>query len=596
MNENLRAIADLVLQPISVARKYNASKLRGDLVAGLTVSVVAVPQSMAYALIAGVPAHYGLYTVMVQSLIGALFTSNRYLSVGPINTQSLLVSSAITRIAGGSDPATYLALVFCLTLVKGLLQIGFALAKLGNIVRYVSQSVVIGFTGGAGVLIIAGQVPAFLGIDASAGGSIWPGILGRIDQLARHVHQTDVTTLVIGLLVLAIVAGTRLISRLIPGPLIGVVVGAVVVWFLDRTGEMVAVIGPIPGELPSFKLPPIDFHTVELLLTGAVALAIMGLMEAYSIGKTLAARTGQRIGANRELLSQGLTNCISSFFQCIPGSGSFSRSALNYYAGAQTLYAGVFNAGFVLLIYVFLSPQARFIPLSALAAVLFVIAYSIIDWRYFRRIWRSSREDGITCLITFIATLIVPLQYAIHVGVLLNISIYLRRAGRLHITELTRMSGGVFQERPMVTSADNSEPIRVLQLEGDLFFGIADELYDRLMEVVKSPVQVVILRLKRTHALDASVLGVLETVVKRMRERNQHLVLCGVREELLEEFSAYGLTQLIGPANIFETSRGVFASAKRAMSRASELVGQRVDVNEYVDPEDDAGETWSYQI
>jgi SulP family sulfate permease len=583
-------------QPLDAARNYSLAKLRSDVIAGLTVSVVAVPQSMAYAVIAGVPAQYGLYTVIIQCLIGSLFNSNPHLSVGPINTQSLLVAATVTRLMGILGPELapadagllYLELVIGLTFLKGVIQLGFAVARLGAMVRYVSQSVIVGFTAGAGILIAAGQVHNFLGFGTQRTQEDWAGLIGIGQRLIRS-FQVEWQSVVLGLMTLVIVIGGRKLHRFFPGPLLAVVGTAAMVWALDwRGGVMtVAELPPARELFTLFHLPELSISRIEHLFWGAMALALLGLMEAYSIGKALAQKSQMSISANQELASQGVTNFISSFFQCIPGSGSFSRSALNYEAGAKTLYAGVFNSIFVAGIFLLFAPGAKYVPMAALAAVLFVIAYGLIDWRYIFNVWRANPSDAVVLLATLTATLVISLEYAIFVGIFLNIALYLRKASRLHMNEMVDSQAGPLMERP-VTDRSGQKAIVFFQLEGDLFFGVADELQNRLNNVRASGVRVVILRLKRTHWVDATVLNVLDQFTQSMKQEDRHVLLCGVRPELHNVMKRYGLASTIGEDNIFETQLGVFTSAKQAVRRARELVGRSIDTDELMRLNDEA--------
>lgn len=589
IREGLNAVARIARQPFAEARGYTPAKAGRDAVAGLTVAVVAVPQSMAYAEIAGVPLQYGLYTVIIQSLIGSLFNSQRFLSVGPINTQSLLVFATAAVIF---EPRTdaFLSLVIALTFLKGLMQMGLAALQLGTLVRYVSQAVIVGFTAGAGVLIAAKQIKNFLSvhpIQPAAPAEAWPGLIGIFKGLLPVVGNAHWPSVVVGAAALGIVVGSRAIHRLMPGPLLAVGGTGLLVWAMGwqpldpETGAgHLLLVGELPQTLPGFAIPTLDWTLIQELLGGALALSLLGLMEAYSIGKTIATKTGQRISANQELLSQGFTNLVSSFFQCIPGSGSFSRSALNFYAGARTLYAGVFNAIFVAVIFLTLAPLAKYVPMAALAAVLFVIAYGLIDWRAFRRMWRTSQADTTVCAGTFLATLLTPLKYAVFLGVVLNLALYLRRASRLHMSQISRTEAGAMREQPVESDLEHEGDLRevvFLSLEGDLFFGVADELQDRLAEIANSDVRVAILRLKRTHMIDATVLGVLENFAGIMTERGKHVVLCGVRPELMERIEGFGLADKIGRDNIFQTRGGVFASARAAQDRARQLLGYSID-------------------
>ena len=578
-----------LLKPLSPAaetvKHYSLGKLRRDLLAGLTVSVVEVPQAMAYAIIAGVPPVYGLYTSILQGIIGALLSSSEHMTTGPTNTQSLLIASAIKTVAlPHADPVVYLQLVFGLTLLKGLIQLTFAAARLGDLVRYVSRSVIIGLVAGAGVLIIVGQLPSFLGVDIAQVTTRLPDPIGRIDVVNRLdrtlqlLPQTNWRAVMIGAIVVGVILAMRMISRLLPGALTGVIIAAGIVIACGWDGSQLRLIDRLPEGLPMPINPWPGLDYARELLPGALALAILGMLESVAIAKSLAARTGERISANQEFFAQGLKNTITSFFQCIPGSGSFTRSALDYEAGAATRFAAVFNGIFVAIIFLLLADWARFIPLASLAGVLFVIAFGLIDWRQILQIVRTDRSDAIVCIATFAATLLVPLEYAIFIGIFLNLALYLRVASRLHLAEMVQTpgGGGQFIEMPLRDRAGHKK-VMFLQMEGDLFFGVADELQDQLRLLSRSGVRVVILRLRRTHSIDSTILHVLEQFARSMQSRGGHVVLCGVTTDLMRTLRAYGLIDLLGKQNVFERGGGVFTSAKRALQRAKELVGSSID-------------------
>ncbi len=586
-------VARMLRQPLDAARGYDRAKLRGDLVAGATVAVLAVPQAMAYAVIAGVPPHYGLYTLIVQSLIGSLWNSNPFLSVGPVNTQTLLVGAVLTRAVAdvthtepGSVDAGALAvrLAVGLALLKGLLQVGFAALGLGALVRYVSGAVIVGFTAGAGMLIVAGQLPAFLGLSRVPHAELWPGLAGVSQSVLPRLGELRPASVAIGLASLALLLALRRVSPRIPAPLLAVLLGAGLVLALGLGSLELPLVSPFPASLPSFELPHASLAEAQALLGGALALALLGLFEAYSIGRTLALRSGTQVSADQELLSQGLTNALSSLFQSFPGSGSFSRSALNYSAGARTLYAGVWNSLFVALILLTCAPAAGFVPLASLAAVLFVIGYELVDWREIVRLRRASPVDFQVCLSTLGATLFLPLTYAVFIGVALNLALYLRRVSRLRVAEMVEGEGGSFQEQPLRDGAGRRSVV-LLHLEGDLFFAVADELDEQLARLASQPVRVVILRLKRTPSIDATVLGVLDRFARVMRESGRFVLLCGLRPEITAQLRAFGLLQLIGDENAFEARPGVFASARLALERARELIGAPLDLTTLRDRE-----------
>jgi len=573
------ALAEPFRPLLATLATYDRPKLWRDLAAGFTVAVVEVPQAMAYAYVAGVPPQYGLYTSIVQGALSALFASSQHLATGPTNTQSLLVAAVVSRVVleqnGSSDPTLYLGLVFALTLLKGLLQIAFAVARMGSLLRYVSQSVVVGFTAGAGVLIAAGQLASFLGL-APAEGAARPGVLGPLRGVAAGLGAVDPRAVAIGLGSLAILLALGRLAPRAPAALVALAAGAAAARLTGWDVAGLPVVGELPRALPRPAVPALGLREAELLLGGAFALATLGAIETVSIGRALAARTGERVRANQEMLAQGIANCAGAFLQNLPGSGSFTRSSLNVAAGAQTRFASLFAAGFVAAILLLLAPLAASIPLASLAAILLGVAFRLVDGRFIVRVLRTARADAVVCLATLLCALVVPLQQAIFIGIFLNVALYVRRASHLRMTEMRTAPGGVYEERPL-RDAFGRERVIFLQVEGVLFFGLADELRERLAQVLRSGVQVVILRLKRTHTVDATILLVLEEFARGLRREKRHLLLCGISPELLSALRGFGLVRLVGEENVFESGPGVFSSAKRALARAEQIVGPVVE-------------------
>jgi SulP family sulfate permease len=557
---------------------YSVRKLRRDLVAGLTVSVVEIPQAMAYALIAGVPPQYGIYSSIIQGIVGAIFNSGNLVSVGPTNTQALLAASVVSRVSGG-DPQQYLMLVFALSLLKGLMLLGFFALNLGGVVRYVSRSVIIGVSAGAGVLIAVGQIPNLLGVRIPATEPMTlPGVPGQIGRILRHVNEIDWRCVAIGTGCIVVLLVLPRIARSVPAALLAIVLASL--WAVGSGWQgQIPFVGAMPTTLPGFLLPPVDLGTMELLLGGALAMAALGTLETVAIAKRLSVYDGSIVEPQRELLSQGLSNVLSGMFQGIPGTGSFARSALYQQSGAATRLALVACAAVIALALLIGGELSKYIPLASLAGILVVIALGLIDWPYLRRIARTNRADFMVAMVTFAATLLAPLEYAIFIGILVNIGVYLRIASRLHLAEMVPTAGGTFLERPLYDSSGNRQVI-FLQLEGELFFAVADELHDQLNRLRRSGVRVVILRLKRTHSIDASVLHVLELFARSMQEAGGHVLLCGVRPQLHAMLDRYGLIDLLGRENVFQTGPNLFTSAKRAVERARQLIERSIDTSQ----------------
>lgn len=574
-------------------REYSPGKFRGDAIAGLTVAMVAIPQSMAFATIAGVPPIYGVYTAIIGAVIGAFLTSSPHVALGPTNTMSLLVSSGFVALAVTDEHVIQVAIM--LTVFAGLIQILFALARMGELVRFVSHSVIVGFSAGAGVLIAVGQVPAFLGVSLRGTASNFQGVAEKIDRLFQAIRLNAESIgwepIAVGLVSLAVVLGCQRISKWLPSYLLATVVGGVMVYAMKWTDAELALVGTLERSLPSLAMPELDWHAYRPLFAPALAIALVGMLDAYGIGKKLAARSGDRIDANQEFLCVGTTNVVGGFFSCIPSTGSYSRSALNESAGAKTRFAGLMSGLFVAVIFIALAPAAKYIPMASIAAILFVIAYGLIDFDYFKRIAKSNPADLLVCVGTFAATLTLSLEIAVFVGIFLTIALYLQRARQLYITEMVRTPGVAsgFIERPLKGDKpqsicgddqpddDADHGIVFLQVEGNLFFAAANDLQDRFNELLASQTRVVILRLKRTHLVDATIMHVIEQFNRQMRQTDRHLILCGLRPRMYDRMEEYGLVEDLGSGNVFVSDNEPFRSAKQAVERARQLVNSAAD-------------------
>ena len=563
-----RRLAGPFMPIVRTFQTYRLGDLPHDLLAGLTVSVVDLPQSRAFALIAGVPAVYGLYTAIFMAFLGGLFTSSRFLSVGPTNTQSLLIAATVSRLT--HDPQVYIELVIALAFIKGVIQLGFAAARMGQFVRYVSATVMIGFTAGAGVLIFAEQVPAFLGFARSHGAHHLPGVLDVFWDAANHVADIRPHAVILGAGSLAVLLVSRRISEVIPGPLIAVAASAVVVGTVGW--DDVAIVAELPRGLPTVSLPHLDASIIDRLLPGALALALLGMLESVAIAKSIAHRTGQRIDPDQEFFGQGFTNLVGSFFQSMPGSGSFSRTALQYSVGARTRVASLLCAASNAIFFLALAPMAYYIPLASLAAILFYVAYRLIDGKAIWRIVRSGRMDAAVTLVTLVSALLLPLTYAIYVGIFLNIALYLKRVGKLHLLQMVPVSAQRFREEALPPGVESDEEILLLQPEGDLFFAVADELEDRLATIEEGPTQVVIFRLKRVHSVDAAILFVLDRFVTRMQETGRHVLFCGVPATVRAAMCGFGLEEKVGAAAVWDAVPDTFTTTRIALERAQTLL------------------------
>jgi len=557
---------------------YGKSDLRHDAMAGLTVAVMGVPQAMAYALIAGLPPVYGLYTSIVACIVAALSGSSNHLVTGPTNALCMVILSLTAHL-----PTKYgvslIEIVFLLTLMTGLIQMAFGFLKMGGIVRYVSNSVVVGFTAGAGILIAINQLKNVLGV--------------KLEVHAERFHEVFMATIAmipeanlravgIGVLTIAVVIVLKKISGKLPGALIAVIAAGLLSfamgWHNPELGsgkvEIVRDIQPITGTLNRLHLPELVAHpNYELtreLGAGALALALLGLIEAASIARAVASSSGQRLNFTREFIGQGAGNVVGSFFSCFAGSGSFTRTAVCYQSGGRTRMAAVFSAVWTALTVLLLADLANFIPKASLAGLLIVIAYSMIEKERLKLTWRSGANSRLVLGGTLASTLILPLEYAIFVGVFLSIVLLLRVTGSTDLTQLVQAPDSGFEEIPFNRAAP-SEVVTV-NMEGDLYFAAVEDLDYELVRCLTPKTRVVVLRMKRLRAVGSTAMAILAHYYELLSSRGIYLVVCGIEEQLIKVMTGSGLRQQIGEQNIFYADNKLFQSTELALARAWSIV------------------------
>ena len=525
-----------------MASTYRWSDARKDLLAGLTVAAISLPQAMAYALIAGVDPRLGLYSAIVVTAIASVFGSSSHLINGPTNAISLVVFSALAFL-GPAPPQEVYQACFLLASMVGVIQILVAVFKLGDLTRYISESVVLGFMAGAGFLVALSQVGNLFGLHDRGTGH--QHILYRFWLTLHDGGPVNLRSFGIGLGTMVLVLVLRKISRKYHLPrvdmLLALCAAAVVAATLgwsdpDTHGKsMVAVVGQVPAGLPYPHVPEIKLAWVEKMSGSALAIAFLGLLEALAIAKSIAQQTRQPLDYNRQCLAEGLANLGGGFFQCLPGSGSLTRSAINFQAGAVSRWSGVFAAAAVALVVYFFAPLARFIPTAALAGILMVTAAGLIDRPRLRCALRASRFDALLVLTTAFAAVFVSVEFSILIGVTLSILMFVPRAARLKATELFVGADRVLRDRLPTDYRCNR--MVVLDLEGELFFGAAPELdryFADLKERTKVGLRVIVLRVKRTRNPDIVCMERVQHFVLEMQKQGVMVLLCGIRADFAQ--------------------------------------------------------------
>jgi SulP family sulfate permease len=556
-------------------RRYRAADARSDLIAGVTVATVAVPQAMAYAMIIGLPPVYGLYTAIVMTAIGALFDSSRQLINGPTNAISIAVLSAVATIA---PPEERLGLIFLMTFMIGLIQLAISLFRLGDLTRFISHSVIVGFTLGAGSLLVIDQMKNLFGMRAV--GDPHDHLLVRFWLSMTEGGGLQLETTLIGLGSIALVVALRGLKRWLRLPLLPelfivvCVMSALVAWLgLDQRG--VRVVGAIPASLPAFQLPSFDAMRMEQLAGGALAIALLGLLEAISMAKAIAAVTRQKLDMNQQCLSEALANLGGSFFQCIPGSGSLTRSAINQQAGAVTQWSGVISAVGVATIMLVFAPYAQYLPRATLAGILLVASWGMVDWKALAYHWRATRFDAAIIAATAFSAVAISVEFCVMVGVLMSFMLTVPRAGRMLLTQFVVSPDGRIHER--LPEDVPCPKLKIFGLEGELFFGAVSTMerhFENIEAELRPETRVIVLRLKRLHNPDAVAVAELEHFLLRMKSRGVHVLMCGVQSGLYGVMERVGLAQRVGE-QIFLEQRVRQTSTTRAIEHAYTLLDER---------------------
>jgi SulP family sulfate permease len=391
--------------------------VRADVLAGLTGAIVVLPQGVAFATLAGMPPAFGLYAAMIPCVIAALFGSSRVMVTGPANAISLTVLAIIAPLAAPESPR-YIELVITLAFMVGVWQLLLGFARAGKLINFVSHTVIVGFTAGAAVLIVNSQIRNFFGVDITRGASVWQ----TVQQFLAHVGDVKPMPVLVGVLTLLAAILWQPLNRKVPAMLVAVVVGSVAAAIARSIDPAYAIrtVDALPGAVPPLSLPDFSLATLQSLLVPSIAMTLLALAEAVSIAQALAIRRKEKLDGNQEFFGQGLANVIGSFFSAYPASGSFNRSGVNVAAGAVTPFSAIMASVFLVAILVFVAPLARFLPLAAVAAILFLVAWNLVDKREIAHLLHDKYER-ITLLATFFATLLMPLEWSILLGVAVSL-------------------------------------------------------------------------------------------------------------------------------------------------------------------------------
>lgn len=528
-------------------KSITKQSLKSDLLAGITGAVIVLPQGVAFAMIAGLPPVYGLYTAMVTPVVAALFGSSRHLISGPTTAISIVVFAAISQFAEPSS-ADFIRLALALTFMAGLIQFVLGLSRLGTLINFVSHSVVIGFTAGAALLIATSQLNHIFGFHITGGTSFkdtWYMIGTHLGDINIYVLLIAITTLTIAIIV-------KKIRPMWPNLLIAMVAGSLLSYFIGSEAHGVMLVGELPSHLPPFTVPVLNLSTIKDLAPNAFAIALLGLIEAVAIARSIGTRSGQRIDGNQEFIGQGLSNMVGSFFSCYAGSGSFTRSGVNYQAGAKTPMAAIFAAFIIMASLLFIAPLTAYLPIPAMGGIILLVAYNIIDFHYIRQILRASKRETSVLLITFFSTIFLDLEYAIYLGVIFSLIFYLQRTSR---PSIVAMAPDPKHLRRKFTNAKREHlqecpQLKILRIDGSIFFGSVDHIAGRLAEE-KLVYRHILIVCSGVNLLDVAGAELLANEAISLRAKGGALYLSSLTISVKNVLEKGGYIDEIGEENIF---------------------------------------------
>lgn len=586
-------------------KHYSWKTLKQDASAGLSVAFLTVPQAMAYALVAGMPLSCGIFAAIFSAIIATVFGSSRHLVVGPSNAIALLVQAATTEVmyayyrnvTGPEWDIMAVMIMTQLTVLVGAFQLVAAVCKLGRLTHFVSHSVIIGYIVGAALAVMITQLSTFLGLPSMQG--VY-SLYQRAAYIVTHLNLIYWPTAILGICSIIMLVTLKRTWKKLPAAVIVLIVAGIAVHLLgissytetelfdpyeDEAIQRVTLIGDageVHGILPHLSLPYFDPGIMNHLLPFAFAVALLSILETTSVAKTIATNSGQHLSINQEIFGLGLANFFASFISALPSSGSPSRSPILFDSGGKTRFAGIFNAFFSLLIVFVFGFFVTRIPLAALAAILLVNAVSIVNPKQFLLCLKATRSDAFVLITTLLSCLFFSLHIAFYIGIVLSITLYLKKASMPLLIECTFDDNGKLGNIDFAKKREKSK-IRMINVQGELFFGAADLFQTTLKALAEDDnvTKVIILRLKNARDIDATACLALQQLYEYLASSNRHLILCGLTDQSWEVLCDSGLVEQIGKENLVTfNEQNPNLTVQKALNRAKVLIGSTEEVDD----------------
>ena len=530
---------------------YQKSLFKGDLIAGITVGIILIPQGIAYALIAGLPPIYGLYCALVPQVMYAIFGSSRQVAIGPVAMDSLIVATGVSTLAlAGSD--SYIEIAILLALMVGTIQFVLGIFSLGFIVNFLSRPVITGFTSAVALIIGINQFRNLLGVDFIQSDQIHELLVDIWMQISLY----NLPTTIIGLIAVSIIFILRKIDKKIPSALIVVVLGILIMKFFGKNLTEVSIVKNIPSGLPSFGIPTIDLEQIRELFPIALTLVMVGYLETISIGKSLEAKQDvYKIRPNQELIALGLSNIFGSFFKAYPSASSFSRSAINQESGAKTGMAALISVVMVMITLLFLTPLFYFLPKSILAAIIIVAVFALVNIKEAAFLWRANNLDFWLLISTFIATLFFGIEYGITVGVGLSLVVLIFRTSRPYVVELGKVpDANFYRNKERFEEVIIEDDILVFRFDAQLFYANSSYFRDKMDEMADKKgkaLKLIVLDSESINRTDSTGVEMLKERIKFYQKKGILFYFAGAKGPLRDALFKGGLLEIIDVNHFF---------------------------------------------
>ncbi len=530
---------------------HSSQDWRKDIIAGITVAVMLVPQGMAYAMLAGMPPIYGLYGGLIPLLLYAVLGTSRQMSIGPVAISALLVLAGVSQIA---DPMTpeYISLVILTGLLVGIAQFLLGVFRLGFLVNFISHPVIVGFTSAAAIIIAISQLKDLLGISIPRFSRVYE----TVHYASNHFSETNWVTVALCLGSIIIMLILKKINKAIPGALLVVIVGTLLVYFIGEEKMGIDLVKDVPQGLPIFQMPEMTWEKIQILYPTIFTVTIICIVESIAIAKVIQAKHGDyQIRANQELIALGISKIGGAFFQSIPTSGSFTRSAVNNESGARSGFASIFSAILIGLTLVFLTPLFYFLPKAILAAIILLSVKSLFDWQEAKHLWETHRSDFYMMLTTFIVTLALGIEEGVLAGVVLSICMVLYRSSKPHIAILGKLPGSnSYRNIDRFELATQPMDSLVIRFDDQLYFGNASYFQDTIQEIINGKEvmpKMVLLDASSIHGMDSTGLHTLEEVEKFLNSNNITFYISGMIGPVRDFATKSGFINRMGEQNYF---------------------------------------------